>query len=784
MEVLKKIKKRPEDRFFYRLKKVASLYLPRKKTPISQNKIWQEISIQGVPQEVVHVFEEHGLTDSNCKFVVESRMNLQGHYSSVWLALSDRALVVVEQTQTAVQLLNKVTIAEIQDCTVVTFTGGGVLKIQMKTSPIDLIRYDLQHAELFAAISETIHKFRKENQGLDFTEILKKQHEQLCSSCYRTLPAKSKVCPHCLKNSSVLLRILGFTSPYYKSILLIMAMMVAGIGISLVPPQITKILVDDILPYPDKRQGLLLYVGVLALVLVAKHVLDILKGRLAVKIGGYVTSSIRFQAYQHLQSLPLSFFNKQETGSLMARIHQNVNQMEGFLVEGIQFTIVNLLMIVGILGIMIWMNPVLGLLVLLPMPIVVFLSKIFWKDIHLRFSALMRSISSFSSQLNDALSGIRIIKAFGQEKQEVERFHSGVIQYRDRVIDAEQTWQTLVPLLNLLIQTSLVLVWYFGASQVWKDDSFTIGSLLAYIGYLGMIYGPLQLVTRLNDWMSRAMTAAAQVFEILDTTPELFDRPNAIPMKSIDGAVEFKQVTFSYEKGSPVLQDISFYLEPNRMYGLVGHSGAGKSTIINLLGRLYDIDSGQILIDGVDLRECQTRDLRQHIGYVLQDSFLFKNTVAKNIAYARPDATEEEIIEAAVMANAHEFIMNLPHGYDTVLGERGQNLSGGEKQRISIARAILHNPKILILDEATSSVDTETEAKIQQALYHLIQGKTTIAIAHRLSTLRHADELLVIDQGKLVERGTHDELMKLDNGIYQRLVTIQTEWSKTIAIGN
>jgi len=345
---------------------------------------------------------------------------------------------------------------------------------------------------------------------------------------------------------------------------------------------------------------------------------------------------------------------------------------------------------------------------------------------------------------------------------------------------SERMWATYMPILSFLWGIGSMIVWYFGGRDV-MDESMTLGTLMAFLGYLGMFYGPLEMVTEVWSWISRSFAAAERIFEILDTEPEAPDESNAMTMPEIQGAVEFKNVTFGYDRYKPVLKNIDLRVKSGEMLGFVGRSGAGKTTMTNLICRFYNPDEGSITIDGVDIRKIKLDDLRRQIGIVLQDQFLFSGTVAENIAYGKPGATLEEIMQAAKIANAHDFIVKFPDGYDTDVGERGQKLSGGERQRVSIARAVLRDPKILILDEATSLVDTETEKKIQEALSRLIKGRTTFAIAHRLSTLRNADRLMVLDDGKCVEIGTHDELME-KKGTYFKLVELQSEMSKIKAL--
>jgi ATP-binding cassette subfamily B protein len=422
----------------------------------------------------------------------------------------------------------------------------------------------------------------------------------------------------------------------------------------------------------------------------------------------------------------------------------------------------------------------LTLFVLIPVAAtVVFLKKIFprvWIYWHRYFHRRGR----LSALVNDSLSGIRVIKAFGQEEVEVDKFDRRSASYRDAGIDLVKKWSIYHPILHFFIMFGTVVVWLVGGTLV-VMGKMTVGSVVAYSGYLAMFYRPVFTLTRMMQMVTNSLSAAERVFDVIDTEPQIRDAPDAVAMPDMKGEVEFNNVTFGYSVYEPVIKEMTFRIAPAEKVGLVGKSGAGKSTMINLICRLYDCDKGEILIDGVDIRKVKHDDLRRQIGVVLQETFLFNGSIYDNLAYARPDATREEVIEASIAANAHEFILKKPDGYDTDVGERGNWLSGGEKQRIAIARAILRDPAILILDEATSSVDTQTEAKIQEALENLTRNRTTIAIAHRLSTLRSYHRLFVIDEGKLVESGTHEELMEL-KGTFHELVQMQQELSKIVAV--
>ncbi len=756
---------------------------------------WSDVSIQQVPQDVSEVLSRTAFASNDRKICVSTPLQLDGQFGENWFAVGSRNVAVVSREHGKASVSWTAALEQIKGVKTEKVTGGGLLVIDKQGRPEEVLRFDVGHAGLFGEIASCLHKHvapaKKKKDGaeveeeagpLDFAPLLNRQRELHCGKCLRQYPQNTKICPFCVRRGSTLSRILKYALPFKRDLLLMAGLMVSGMVVQLAPPQIYRILVDDVLVSRARQHLVLPLVGLLALLMVVSHLISIFRARLGVFTGCAVTASIQKTVFRHLQGLSLSYFNKQQTGALMARVNHDTRQMEGFLVDGVQYTAINLLVLAGVAGMLIWMNPLLGILVLLPMPLVVLVSKVVWQKVIRRFRLLYAATAAVSGYLNDALSGIRVIKAFGQEPVEIGRYEEKLNYACEQLIVAERTWQTLVPVLNLLVQSSMLLVWYFGSFQVY-GGRLTLGELLAYVAYLTMIFGPLQLLSRLNDWLSRSLTAAARVFEVLDAKAEIENARDARAMPEMEGRIVLRGVVFGYEKHNPVIRGLDYEFPAGQMIGLVGPSGAGKSTLINLLGRLYDVDEGAITIDGVDVRKIRLEDLRKHIGYVLQDTFLFNGTVAENIAYARPEASREEIIAAAVTANAHDFIMKLPDGYDTIMGERGARVSGGERQRISIARAVLHNPKILILDEATASVATETESKIQEALKQLVKGRTTIAIAHRLSTLRHAHRLVVLEGGKVKEEGTHAELMGKKDGVYKKLVDIQTEWNRSIAVG-
>ena len=589
-------------------------------------------------------------------------------------------------------------------------------------------------------------------------------------------------------------RLLAYLKPYRRLVITTIVLLISSQVLHLAPPYLTKILIDDVFHVAEPfkghvpismHAGLMRSLGLIVLGLIATSVfaliLDIIQARITAFVGGKVTHDIRMALYSSLHRMPVSFFDKRQTGSVISRVTQDAGSLQDFLTRDVQFFITNSLMLVLVLVILFRENWKLAALTLIPAPLVSIAARMVFKRMKWMFRRVWHRWGQLHSAMSDSLQGLRVVKAFAQEDREINRFNQRSTGLYEANVQADQTMSTIFPLLQFFLTSGQFVVWYAGGIGV-INVGVTTGTLVMFLGYIGMLYGPLQIVTRMWDRMSRNLAAAERIFEVMDADPEEPEPDKVVRMGAIKGHVQFDKVTFGYDKNNPVLHEIEVDIQPGEMIGLVGHSGAGKSTFINLLARFYTPQDGRILIDGVDASNVSVEDLRKQIGVVAQDPYLFSGGIMDNIAYGKPTATPEEIIRAAKAANAHDFIVNFPDGYETQVGERGQSLSGGERQRISIARAILHNPRILILDEATSSVDTGTEKLIQEALTRLTKDRTTFAIAHRLSTLRNADRLLVLDHGKVSELGTHEELMA-KNGTYAKLVEMQTEMSRIVAVG-
>jgi ATP-binding cassette subfamily B protein len=672
-----------------------------------------------------------------------------------------------------------------------TLVGGGTLQAEIAGEVVDLAWFtNAKHAAFgrVAAYLEDLTHYQAtvlagQAEAVAPAPPEEIEEERHCSNCRLLLPQGATVCPACINKSQIVARLAAYLKPYWKQTALLAVLILSSTALGLVAPYLTRPLADQVLvpisPSLSLQQRYT-WLGAIVLTMMLAQILsqaiNVVQGRTAAWLTHQLAHDLRAQLYQHLQVLSLRYFDKRQTGALMARITHDTRELESILTMGAQFFLANLLSLVGISIVLCLIDWRLFLLALAPAPVVTIVSRLFWRRIANVWGRWWHARSRLSAVLNDALSGVRVVKAFAQEQHEIDRFNPRSRELSQAGMNAEQTWMTIFPLLTFLTGTGSLLVWYVGGQLV-LNQQITLGTLLTFIAYLAMFYGPLQFVNRMAEVLGQALASAERVFNILDTAPDVVEAAHPVMMSQIKGRVEFSRVTFGYDAHKPVLKQVSFQAQPGEMIGIVGPSGAGKSTTINLLCRLYDVNQGTILIDGVDIRDIRQRDLRSQIGIVLQDTFLFNGTIAENIAYAKAEASLEEIMAAAIAANAHDFILKKPDGYDTIVGERGQQLSGGERQRIAIARAILHNPRILILDEATSSVDTDTEKQIQEAIARLIKGRTTFAIAHRLSTLRNADRLLVFKDGRIVETGTHDALLD-QRGEFYRLVEIQRETSR------
>nr|MBP7493393.1 ATP-binding cassette domain-containing protein [Rhodoferax sp.] len=602
-----------------------------------------------------------------------------------------------------------------------------------------------------------------------------------CPSCKAPLAPDQEECPICTKvlhtppSTWTLFRLWRFAKPYKGQLLLGFCLTLLGTAASLVPPYLAMPLMDEVLiPFQNGQHIepslVALYLSGLFGSAFLAWALSWAKTYVLALVSERIGADLRTTTYDHLLRMSLEYFGGKRTGDLMSRIGSESDRICVFLSLHLLDFATDVLMLLMTAAILFSINPWLALATLVPLPFIVWMIHSVRFKLQTGFEKIDRVWSEVTSVLADTIPGVRVVKAFAQEQRESARFKEANkhnLAVNDKL---NKIWSLFSPSVSFVTELGLLVVWGFGIYLVSQGD-ITVGVLTAFVAYISRFYGRLDSMSRIVSVTEKSASAAKRIFDILDHVSSVPEPIKPVPLGTVKGSIELTDVSFRYGNRE-VNRGINLSIQPGEMIGLVGHSGSGKSTLVNLICRFYDVSEGSIKVDGVDVRSFAVADYRRNIGLVLQEPFLFFGTIAENIAYGKPDASREEIIESARAAHAHEFILRLPQGYDSMVGERGQGLSGGERQRISIARALLIDPRILILDEATSSVDSETEKEIQKALENLVQGRTTIAIAHRLSTLHRADRLVVLDRGQVVEIGTHDDLMAQE-GAYFNLYQAQ-----------
>ena len=708
-----------------------------------------------------------------------SDLAADGSFGDRWIVLTSERLVILPSSGD--ETGSELPLADVVSARAKNAVGGGELEIRCKTSAPLRLPYTASITHEFVGFATAIHKAIN-GQRVETLPVDKVR----CERCGRLLPEKNGICPACLSKWRTFRRIATYMAPHRKQVAILAAASTFISGAALLPPVITAWIIDRVLLSTSNtalnRRYFLLAEFVVALfsLRLASWGAEWTHGRTVAAVGAKITADIRSQLYHHLERLSLRSFSNWDVGSLIARVSRDANSLQDFLIRGLPYTIVNGLTFAGILILLFRIDWRLALCILLTVPAVLFWAFFFWRRMTSFYHVWWQAGARFSSHASDTLSGSRITKIFRQEATEIRRF----VTENERLFQATATTGQkragLLAAMGLVTTAGITILWLYGSIEV-QRGRLTPGMLVAMYGYILLFFGPLQWLGQVSNWMTQAFTAAENIFEILDTPAETAEECSIQPPIPVNGRVTFKNVYFGYEAAHPVLKGIDLDVRPGEFVGIVGRSGVGKTTLMHLLCRFYEPDEGAIQLDGRNIRDIPLRDLRRNIGLVLQEPFLFSGTVAENIRYGKPGANLEEIISAAKTACAHEFILQKPDGYDSRIGEGGKGLSQGEKQRIALARCLICDPRIVILDEATSSVDPISERSIQHATNLIRDNRTTFAIAHRLSTLRKAHRVVVLEEGRIVEEGSYDELMDR-GGTFSSLVRLQHQRPETISI--
>ncbi|MBQ3080879.1 MAG: ABC transporter ATP-binding protein [Clostridia bacterium] len=758
------------------------------------------IELQKTPPSVTEYFKSKAADFDAAVFLMCSDTGKDLMKRDVWVLLTEKHLYVAEGTvavsrsrhgfkkQSATAFmphsLDVYKVESLDRFRMEAMVSGGQLTCTEGGEPLRLFNYSGTCKHDVRLLKDALQGLKKD--GRVDEEKIKKEVKELpyCPKCGRRYTdEKRKVCSRCIDKVRLVKKLSYFFIRYkgYMAMVFLTIAMMTGIGL-LVPQISSKMFYNEVLTEGGKHYGRIWYVvGLIIGVRLLSLLVSIVNGIISARVSTRVNYDLKNTIYKAINRLSLGFFSSRQTGGLMTQINNDANTIYWFFCDGFPYLVTNMIQLVGVLIIMLFTNVTLTLYTFATVPVFFLVYRTLFalfERLHAKSFAKRRSMNSL---ISDVLNGMRVVKSYAREDVEVKRFdkRSGDMAEADTTVQV--TASKTFPFLGFLLQAGSFVVWAVGGKAIIESRGMSYGDLMAFLAYVGMVYSPIDFFADVANWWTECLNALQRLFEINDAIPEIEEKEGATVLDNVKGDVEFENVTFAYDEGRDVIKDVSFSIPAGTTLGIVGHTGAGKSTLANLLTRLYDVSKGAIRIDGVDIRDLSFSSLRGNIAIVSQETYLFRGTIMDNIRYAKPDATVEEVIAASKAASAHDFIIKYPDGYQTMVGVGNKDLSGGEKQRVSIARALLTNPRILILDEATAAMDTQTERQIQAALNGITKGRTTIIIAHRLSTLREADRLIVIEKGAAVESGTAKELLRA-KGVYYKLYKMQAEALKTVGV--
>ena len=745
---------------------------------------------KSLPRNIEPILEKLIGDGEKILFVIVGDLNLKGKYEETALIFTRNFLISYNGEGSE----KRFEYSEMKDVKAKRMYGNATLSAVMPDGQREVIfRYTYSVAALCDASALFINHI---NEGADFGEenaIMHVTFERalcVCPKCGRNLLHPGAECIKCRSKLKVLKRLVKYITPQYKPLVISVVLSLVTTVMSLVPPTITGFIVDVVFGGKEKSSigilnliadvvggnpSKLLTAMILCLLLtyILQYGIGTIRAYLMRIVGNKMVTALRNDIYRKAQHLPMKFYDKTSTGAVINRIASDSNTLQQFMLRITQEAIVHFFQLIGIVIIMLTLNPVLTVLSLIPVVFIVIVTRIFSKKIRPYYRRIWRRWSAVFSNLSNTIPCIRVVKSFSGESRSSEKFEECNNDWLQVDLKLGKLVTAFPQIVAFLVTCGSLIIWGIGGSKViMGEEGFSAGLIVAFISYASMFYNPVTFFANLSDSFQGAMASTEKILDILEAEPETHAQSHIVP-DEIKGKIEFLHVGFSFDRSKKVLDDVTFTIEPGEIVGIVGTTGSGKSTLINLLMRFYDGYSGEILVDGHNIKNFELSAYRDRIGFVQQEPMMFSDTIYNNIVYSNPAATVEQVIHAADVANAHGFIARQPDAYDTVLGERGVGVSGGEKQRISIARAVLKDPSIMIFDEATAAVDSETEHLIQEAIDRLIAGRTTLMIAHRLSTLKKANRIIVVDNGKIIENGTPEELMAL-KGKYYKLVQIQS----------